>query len=253
MLRNILWVGLMASVLLAFGARADEPARRVPTDGQCPVAADERWTPQEKFVWGRVCIGQIADFNAAPEYGGDLDAKRPEGLPDNRVLTSAFIETILLSEKYRRALTRNGVRIAGARFTEMLDLAHAEIAHQLWFDHSLLEKGADFRDVRSPHRIFIDRSRVPDPAMQDARIDGDLTMRRSELAEVKLGSGHIGGDFNLDESNITGKLDFNSLWLARGLDMTNDEFGDAALNEARIGGSLGLEGAKSSGLLVLLG
>ena len=35
--------------------------------------------------------------------------------------------------------------------------------------------------------------------------------------------------------------------------MTNDEFGDAALNEARIGGSLGLEGAKSSGLLVLLG
>jgi hypothetical protein len=41
------------------------------------VSADERWTPQEKFVWKRVCVGEIANFNAAPGYGGMLDPTKP--------------------------------------------------------------------------------------------------------------------------------------------------------------------------------
>ncbi|MGA8195753.1 MAG: hypothetical protein WB902_20550 [Acetobacteraceae bacterium] len=87
MLRPVLHVVVTALLLTICVVRAEEPARPVPMDGTCPVAADEHWSLQEAFVWSRVCIGQTADFNAAPEYGGDLDPKRPEGLPDNRVLT----------------------------------------------------------------------------------------------------------------------------------------------------------------------
>jgi hypothetical protein len=70
------------------------------------VAAAEDWTPQEKFVWERVAAGKIADFNTTGGYGGNLDPKKPKGWPDNRVLRSAFLETILLKDPYRRNLTR---------------------------------------------------------------------------------------------------------------------------------------------------
>jgi hypothetical protein len=254
MLRPVLHAVVMTVLLATLVVRADEPARPVPMDGQCPVAADEHWTAQETFVWGRVCIGQTADFNVVPEYGGDLDPKRPEGLPDNRVLTSAFIETILLADKYRHALTRNGVRIVGARFNDVLDLSGAQIDHELWLDRSLLAQGADFREARSTHRILIDRTRAGGPVlMQDIRIDKDLAIHRSELAAVNLGSSRIGGDLNLDESRIAGNLDLGWLQVAGSLDMTNDEFGDAMLGGVQVGEMLVLEGARSSGQLNMFG
>lgn len=116
MLRYILPLGLAALLSLPFDVRAGEPTQPVPTDAHCRIATDARWTPQEVFVWNRACVGEIADFNTEPGYGGDLDPKRPEGLPDNRVLLSSFIETVLLTEKYRHALTRNGASYLGCSF-----------------------------------------------------------------------------------------------------------------------------------------
>ncbi len=69
-------------VVATIGAYGGEAAQPVPTSGQCAVPADPQWTPQEKFVWGRVCIGEIADFNIGQEYGGDLDPKGTAGRPD---------------------------------------------------------------------------------------------------------------------------------------------------------------------------
>jgi hypothetical protein len=42
------------------------PQQMVPDslDDSCFVSSDPRWTPQEKFVWERVCVGEDADFNA---------------------------------------------------------------------------------------------------------------------------------------------------------------------------------------------
>jgi hypothetical protein len=114
---------LLTLVFAPVGSRAEDPAQPIPSDGKCLVPADEQWTPQEKFVWERVCVGEIANFNYnAPGYGGNLDARKPEGLPSNRILRSSFLETILLKDKYRRALTRRGVLIVGARFAEPVDL-----------------------------------------------------------------------------------------------------------------------------------
>jgi hypothetical protein len=70
------------------------------------------WGEAEKFVWRKVCAGDAADFNV--QYGTYLDPGRAEGLPDDRVLSSAFLRTIIDEERYRNALTRRGVRIIGA-------------------------------------------------------------------------------------------------------------------------------------------
>src|SRR5262245_53529003 len=114
---------LIALTLLA--APADAPAHQAPPpaslDESCSIPADPRWTPQEAFVWERVCVGQVADFNGAPGYGGKLDPKSQNDWPQNRILRSAFLEAILLKDPYRRVLTHRGVAIGGARFSEILE------------------------------------------------------------------------------------------------------------------------------------
>jgi hypothetical protein len=101
------WAVIVFALLAApFGVRAEEPAQPVPADRKCSIPADELWKPQEKFIWEQVCVGEEANFNKAAGYEGELDPNTPRGLPDSRVVSSAFLETILLKDKYRRALTR---------------------------------------------------------------------------------------------------------------------------------------------------
>jgi hypothetical protein len=89
--------------LLAFAppsVAAEQWGQPVPIDGKCTVAADERWKAQEKFVWERVCAGRLANFNGVEGYGGNLDPRK-SALPENRILSPAFLEAILLNDKYR--------------------------------------------------------------------------------------------------------------------------------------------------------
>jgi uncharacterized protein YjbI with pentapeptide repeats len=253
-LRYILPLCFVALLSLPFDVRADEPAQSTPSVGRCAVAAEAGWTPQEVFVWNRACSGEIADFNTAPGYGSNLDPKRPEGLPENRTLSSAFIQTVLLVDKYRRALTRNGLRISGARFTDKLDLRNAELAHDLWLDHSLLEKGADFSGLRSTHAITLDGTRVAGPLdMYELQVGEDLSLRQSKLAQVNLTGAHVGQTLDLEQSKIT-SLNLTeahvgaSLWLAK-----SEISGDAHLTFARVGGALVLDGCRSSSLLDMNG
>jgi hypothetical protein len=136
---------LLLTLLLApAGARGDDAAQPVPAVGRCTVPADPKWTPQEKFVWQRVCVGKIANFNNGPDYGGNLDPKRPQGLPDSRILRPAFLEQILLEGKYRNELTRRGIRITGVRFNDTLDLENAKLRNELDLEGSFLAKGIKF-------------------------------------------------------------------------------------------------------------
>jgi hypothetical protein len=116
-------LGLSAPIL----ARGDDTPQPIPVNGQCSVPANPQWTPQEDFVWQHVCVGKVADFNEGITYGGYLDPKGPKKLPDSRILTPAFLETILLADKYRKILTRYGVRITGARLIDKLDLQNAQL------------------------------------------------------------------------------------------------------------------------------
>ena len=81
------------------------------------VAPDGAWTEPEKWVWEQVCKGERADFNARYAVTpADLapDPRNAAGWSANRLLSSAFLELILLHAPYRDALPRHGVRIIGA-------------------------------------------------------------------------------------------------------------------------------------------
>jgi hypothetical protein len=121
----------------------------------CQTKPLNSWTSQEKWVWKQVCEGKVADFNEAEGYGGNLDPRKPEGWPENRILQPSFLETILLYEPYRSALTYKGVRIIGAWFKEPLDLSNATLAHEVWLHNSRFESDVDLSRLKSSHLVSL--------------------------------------------------------------------------------------------------
>src|SRR5260370_3301158 len=104
------WV--LALVLSPILARGDDAAQPVPANGQCSVREDPQWTPQEIFVWQQVCVGEVADFNKGPNYGGNLDPKRRQELPGTRILRPPFLKTILHKSKFPYVLRLRGRKSA---------------------------------------------------------------------------------------------------------------------------------------------
>ena len=245
-------VAILLTFLLApVGSRADDYAQPVPPDGKCLVAADKQWTPQEKFVWQRVCIGKDANFNETPGYGDDLDPRRPEGLPASRILRSSFLETILLKSEYRQALTRHGVRIVGARFAEVVVLEQANLGHFLALVACLFETGADLTHLRTAHAISFSGSRVEGTLNMSAlHVGAGLYMGEgAEFADVTLGGARIDGPFTLTDSRVTGILGMNNLHVGAQLSMNRAEFANVDLGGARVDGALDLIASKVSGVL----
>ena len=179
---------------------------------KCSVPADPQWMPQEKFVWQHVCVGDAANFNVGPDYGGNLDPKRPEGLPDSRILRSSFLETILLADKYRHALTRYGVRIVGARFKGVVDLEDAQLGNNLALDWSLLEGAAVLARLSSTHTIFLDGSVVAGTLnMEDLQLGGGLLIRYAKISAVDLQDSHVSGQLSLRGSEVTGLVNMDRI------------------------------------------
>ncbi len=222
------WAVAFAFVIIALIPDGKPAGQSLRANHECPVPADPDWTPQETFVWNYVCVGDDADFNSEPGYGGAVEPQRPEGLPDNRVLTSRFIETLLLNEKYSRSLTRLGITIKGARFAEPIDLADANLKHNLTLRDSLLEKGANFRGLRSDHRI----------SLSGSRILGTLDMTELHAEQIDLNRSQVIGDLIMNYSESNG-----------GLFMDNGEFNNVELRTARISKEFDLTKAKITGEL----
>jgi hypothetical protein len=247
-------VFLMLLFGLSLRARGEDAAHPVPGNAKCSVAAEKGWTPQEKLVWNRVCIGAIADLNSEPGYGGDLDPTRPGGLPKNRILRSTFLETILVGNKYRHALTRFGVRINGARFTETIDLSGADLAHDLILFRSLFERGANLVRLKSTHTIALHASKVIGTLEMDSiEIDQHLFIDEAECGNVMLRGAHVGRQIDLRGSKVTGILEMRSLQVGHDLLMRDKaEFGLVLLRGAHVGGLIDLRGgSKVTGTLIM--
>ena len=240
--------------IVPLGARGQEPTQPASLEEPCSVSADPSWTPQEKFVWERVCAGEDADFNAAPGYGGQLDPTKPEGWPQNRVLRPKFLETILFKDPYRSALTRNGVNIVGARFTETINLENAELEHPFGLQDSLLEKDVNLIRVRSKSPMGLARSHVAGTLdMYELELSGDLIIQNANLGYVRLQLAHV-GVLDLSGSKVTGTLDMSSVQVGGGLFMRDkDEFADVVLRATHVGGQLSLNGSKVTGKLKMSG
>ena len=276
-IRFVFAVGVLTLLVAPPSACGGDVVQPVPMNGQCSVPADRHWTPQEKFVWQHVCIGEVANFNIEPGYGGNLDPKGPKGLPDSRILRPSFVEAILLAEKYRHALTRRGLGIVGARFTEPVDLEDTQLGHDFALYQCLIEKGARFGRLRSTHTIELggskiigtldmagaridqsvlvrDTAEVGPIVLEGAYIGGQLDLSSTKVTiphavEVALSGVHVGGQLALIGSKITGTLTMHGLQVEKDLLMNNGaEFGNNVdLTGAQVSGQLRVEGSTVTG------
>ena len=204
--------------------------------------------PQEKFVWQHVCVGDVANFNVGPDYGGNLDPKRPEGLPDSRILRSSFLETILLADKYRHALTRYGVRIVGARFKGIMDLEDAQLGNDLALDRSLLEGAAVLARLSSTHSIFLDGSVVAGTLnMGGLQLGGGLFIRYAKINAVDLRDAHVSRQLSLRGSEVTGLLNMDRIQVDQSLIMRDAGLGGFITRNASIDGQVDLAGSRVTG------
>jgi hypothetical protein len=192
------------------------------TEG-CQNQSQPTWTPQEHWVWKRLCEGEIADFNQLYGRLDRLDPRKPEGWEENRKLrTEEFLEAILLNERYRSVLPHVGVRIIGGWFVDPLDLSNAVLMHQLWLDYSRFECDervvAEFEscmglsDLQTSQLISFEGSKFSSPLnMNSLQLNGHLVMRNTEFTEVDLAEATIGGQLDMSGSKFAGLLDMNSL------------------------------------------
>jgi hypothetical protein len=228
---------LMASIL----ARGDDTPQPVPLNAQCSVPPDPHWTPQEDFVWQHVCVGEVADFNHDPNYGGYLDPRR-EGLPNSRIISPQFLETILLDDKYRKVLTRRGVIISGALLTGNLDLQNAQLGHYFELSESLLEEGVDFSGLRSTYAVSLVGSNINGPfVMNEGHLGGELSLEGSKITGgLAMIGGQVGGQLGLGGAMV--KL----------LDLHELQFGEVRLVNIHVGGQLNLGGSSGNDRMLLI-
>ncbi|MCH9019254.1 MAG: hypothetical protein IIA73_02680 [Proteobacteria bacterium] len=237
----------------------------------CEVEPLAKWSEPEKWVWTQVCEGKLADFNR--QHQEPLDPKSPDGWDENRALSSKFLETILLHEPFRSALTRNGVRIIGAWFREPVDLANAKLDHQLWLDESRFESDFDLLELKSTDFVSLEGSRFHDATLRYAKIKNQLNLARSTFTgTLDMGSMEVGGDlfmyggaeFNdvvlrgakigdqlsMTGSTFTGKLNMDSMEVGGDLFMRRGaKFGEVNLSGAKIGNNLEMDGSRFTGAL----
>lgn len=191
------------------------------------------WTPQEKWVWNQICNGEIADFNERDkEYDKVFDPKNHKRKPKGRLLTSEFLETILLHEPFCGSLTHHGVRIVGAWFKDPIDLTNATLNHQLWLDKSCFDSDIDLSFLKTDYGISLDGS----------YFNGKLN----------LNSAKIGGQFNINNSMFNDELIMNSVNISGSFYMKNVVmFKNVYLIGADIEGQLNMNGSKFTDKLIM--
>jgi len=216
------------------------------------IGSQTSWTPQERWVWNKVCSKEIADFNREAAYGGLLDPKNPEGWNSDRRLSAEFLQTVLLSEPYRDVIPANGVRISGAWFQDSLDFSFVTLSHVLWLSNCRFESDVLLRRLETPRLILFSGSKfVRKLNMNSVKIGQDLLMHDgAEFTEVDLTGAGIEGVLDTMSSKFTGKLNMGSLRVGQRLLMgPRAEFAEVDLIGAKIEGQVDMIGSKFTGKL----
>jgi hypothetical protein len=191
------------------------------------------WSESEKWAWGRICTGQLADM--ADYAGGPTDPASKDTWPAGRDLSLRFIETILLVEPYRSAVPIAGVRISGAHFAELVTLSNASVIRELWLDNSRFDRGAELAGLRNTSSLSMEGSWFGGELnLQRSQFDGSLFMKGVVVnGEVTATASRVGSTLDLRGANVGGDLDVRRLSVN----------GDVFLGSSEVSGKLDISGS----------
>jgi hypothetical protein len=146
----------------------------------CDIPPRLEWNDSEKWVWQQICEEKVADFNTL--YGNN-DPLKSVGWTKHREITSKFIETILLHEPYRSALSRQGVSISGALFKDNVVLKYARLSHRLGLVNSRFDSDIDLSEIRSSSSISLKGSVFThDVNISNSKLNGYIDMSDVDIA-----------------------------------------------------------------------
>jgi hypothetical protein len=199
------------------------------------------WSPQEKWVWQKICSEGEADFNSAIEYGGELSPEQDENWPENRKLTKNFIETIILQEHNRAKIPKNAFQIIGAQIYESLDFSLDQLSASIIFHRSLFEEDVYFRYIKSSHPI----------SFTGCRFKKNLVMDNVDInGRLFINEAHFEGDVDLSSAKINGSIDITNSKFKKYLFMsTCDINGHISMNGSQFSNRVELSSAKIVGQL----
>jgi uncharacterized protein YjbI with pentapeptide repeats len=249
---RLMGVSVLSATLatcIAFRVTDGDAAPALPGD-PCHVDPRPNWSETEDWVWERVCSGEIADLNEYFDPGSPpLDPRSPEGWSDQRKLSSAFLETILMHDPWRNTIPHHGVRIAGAWFAAEFDLQEAGIAHGIKLDGSRFDADVNLSGAKIASTLSLENSTLRGVFnLSNGKIGGDLSMEDAEFAEIGLRSAEIGGVLRLIDAKVADSLDLNGATLDGAL-LRGGSFGPIDAVKVSIARNLELDAAKVTGAL----
>ncbi len=244
------------------GAHAASP--QATTD--CTVALPGKeidWLPQELWAWNQICAGKVADLAAARYTEGAADNSRgigvhdvgasPDGCREARVLRPAFLDAVLFREPTASAVPRQGVRIAGACFTEDLDLDGGVTHHSLALTSSHIP-GLNLTNARIEGDVRLTGSSIAGLLkLEGVKIDGVLAVDSgAKVANVNLYGAKVGGNVIMRGATVTSVVNLDHSEIGGGfLASDNAQFARIDAFGTNIASDLDLHGSSVLGLLVL--
>ena len=195
---------------------------------QCPPLPGKEWGDHEEWAWKMICTGHTANLN--DRVGSLLNPRQPDRGSSNwsdRTLSSDFLDTILLHDRYRRAIPHYGVRIVGAHLPHPVDLSSASIDRPLTVVGSLFESGVRLSHLNAAHYV----------SLRDSVIFDGIAVTHASI---------VGGLF-LDDVSVKGLVDMTGARISRALQITTSQFsGPLRMNSIRVDGDLQVEDIKAA-------
>ncbi len=220
---------------------------------KCRVSPSSKWTEPEKWTWIQICEGRIANFNK--RLSEKLDPINPSHdgkWSDNRILSSSFLETILLHEPFHSAIPRQGVRISGAYFPDDINLTDASIERPLMVHKSRFKSQVDMFRLKTLALISLEGSKFDGGLnMSSSSVGVHLFIRDAIFDKVDLKGTEISDYLDMNGSTFKGKLDMGSASVGVNLFMRDAIFDKVDLRGAKIGGQLNMIGSTFKGKLVM--
>ncbi|MFI8191308.1 membrane-associated oxidoreductase [Streptomyces sp. NPDC085946] len=202
-------------------------------------------TPAEQRVWRAFPRGEAVDFRT-----GDEDAAAGADWGPERVLRASVLKALLVSAP-RQDGEVAALRVAGARITGPLDLAHAVVDPPVRLSHCFFTDPPGLYGTQL-RRLSLRGSVLPAVDLGGARVDGSVVLRECRVrGRVQLSGAHISGGLFLERAELTAQDDSEPvLKLQRAVvedDLSAPQLrarGEVRLNGVVVSGSVNLTGAR---------